>query len=56
MLVQRIHAWAIAKGATPIELNVHAFNTGAIHFYRKLGYETVSQRMNQSLDRARAAG
>jgi ribosomal protein S18 acetylase RimI-like enzyme len=50
MLVQRIHAWAIAKGASAIELNVHAFNTGAVSFYRKLGYETVSQKMSQSLD------
>jgi ribosomal protein S18 acetylase RimI-like enzyme len=50
MLIQQIHAWAIAKGATAIELNVHAFNTGAINFFRKLGYEAVSQRMSQSLD------
>jgi ribosomal protein S18 acetylase RimI-like enzyme len=50
MLIQRIHVWAIAKGATAIELNVHAFNTGAISFYRKLSYEAVSQRMSQSLD------
>ncbi len=50
MLIQQIHAWAIAKGASAIELNVHAFNTGAIRFYRKLGYETVSQRMSQVLD------
>ena len=50
MLIQRIRSWAIAKDATEIELNVHAFNTGAISFYRKLGYEAVSQRMSQSLD------
>ena len=56
MLMDAIHAWAIAKGASAIELNVHAFNTGAIRFYRKLGYKTASQRMHQSLDRARAAG
>jgi diamine N-acetyltransferase len=49
-LMQRIHDWAIVKGASAIELNVHAFNWGAISFYRKLGYETVSQRMSQSLD------
>jgi diamine N-acetyltransferase len=56
LLMQRIHAWAIAKGASAIELNVHAFNTGAVSFYRRLGYVTVSQRMSQSLDRARMAG
>ncbi len=50
MLMERIHAWAVAKGASAIELNVHAFNSGAISFYRKLGYETVSQRMSRSLD------
>ena len=50
MLMERIHAWAVAKGASAIELNVHAFNSGAISFYRKLGYETVSQRMGRSLD------
>jgi len=49
-LMQRIHDWAIVKGASAIELNVHAFNRGAISFYRKLGYKTVSQRMTQSLD------
>ncbi len=29
---------------------VHAFNSGAIAFYRKLGYEVASQRMSWSLD------
>jgi ribosomal protein S18 acetylase RimI-like enzyme len=48
--MQRIHDWAIVKGASAIELNVHAFNRGAISLYRKLGFETVSQRMSQSLD------
>jgi ribosomal protein S18 acetylase RimI-like enzyme len=50
MLMERIHAWAVAKGASAIELNVHAFNSGAISFYRKLGYEVASQRMSRSLD------
>jgi ribosomal protein S18 acetylase RimI-like enzyme len=50
MLMQHIHAWAITAGAGAIELNVHAFNTGAIEFYRKLGYEVASQRMSRPLD------
>lgn len=50
MLMCHIHAWAIAAGAGAIELNVHAFNAGAIAFYRSLGYEVASQRMSRSLD------
>jgi GNAT superfamily N-acetyltransferase len=30
MLMDRIHEWAIVKGAIAIELNVHEFNRGAI--------------------------
>jgi diamine N-acetyltransferase len=56
MLMNRIHEWAMAKGAIAIELNVHEFNKGAIRFYRKLGYDTVSQKMSRLLDRARATG
>jgi ribosomal protein S18 acetylase RimI-like enzyme len=56
MLMHRIHEWAILKGAVAIELNVYGFNRGAISFYRKLGYDTVSQKMSKPLDRARAAG
>ena len=56
MLMHKIHEWAIVKGAIAIELNVHEFNRGAISFYRKLGYDTVSQKMSKLLDRARAAG
>lgn len=50
MLMDYIHAWAGAQGADTIELNVHAFNSGAIRFYRKLGYAVASQRMSRSLD------
>jgi ribosomal protein S18 acetylase RimI-like enzyme len=48
--------WAMVKGAVAIELNVHKFNRGAISFYRKLGYNTVSEKLSKLLDRARAAG
>jgi ribosomal protein S18 acetylase RimI-like enzyme len=37
-------------------LNVHEFNKGAISFYRKLGYDTVSRKMSRLLGRRRAAG
>jgi GNAT superfamily N-acetyltransferase len=56
MLMHRIHEWARVKGAIAIELNVHEFNRGAISFYRKLGYDTVSEKMSKLLDRTRAAG
>ena len=56
MLMHKIQEWAIVKGAIAIELNVHGFNRDAISFYRKLGYDTVSQKMSKLLDRARAAG
>jgi ribosomal protein S18 acetylase RimI-like enzyme len=56
MLMHRIHEWAIVKGAIAIELNVHEFNKGAISFYRKLGYDTVSRKMSRLLGRRRAAG
>jgi ribosomal protein S18 acetylase RimI-like enzyme len=55
-LMHRIHEWAIAKGATAIELNVYEFNRDAIDFYHRLGYDTVSRRMRKSLDKAEAAG
>jgi ribosomal protein S18 acetylase RimI-like enzyme len=48
-LMDRARAWATAKGATSIELNVYAFNQPAQDFYRKLGYETLSHYMRKSL-------
>jgi ribosomal protein S18 acetylase RimI-like enzyme len=56
MLMDRIDEWATVKGAVTIELNVYEFNRDAISFYRKLGYDTVSEKMSKPLDRARAAG
>jgi diamine N-acetyltransferase len=48
-LVDTAHEWAIAKGATAIELNVHEFNKDAIAFYTKLGYRTQSRKMGTAL-------
>jgi len=50
MLMDIVHEWAIAKGATAIELNVYEFNKSAMAFYRRLGYETVSRKMSRALN------
>jgi hypothetical protein len=42
-------AWAIAKGATSVELNVFEFNQKAIAFYEGLGYQTLSRKMSNDL-------
>jgi ribosomal protein S18 acetylase RimI-like enzyme len=49
-LMDTVHKWAIAKGATAIELNVYEFNKTAIAFYEALGYETFSRRMSKVLN------
>lgn len=49
-LMTKARVWAEAKGATSIELNVYAFNRGAIAFYRQLGYEILSHRMVKRLE------
>lgn len=51
MLMDTVHKWAIAKGATAIELNVYEFNKTAIAFYEGLGYDTVSRRMSKALNK-----
>jgi len=49
-LLERAERWALDKGATQVELVVWEFNKGAIAFYEKLGYKTISRRMWKSLD------
>ena len=49
MLMHKMQAWAIEKGATSIELNVYEFNETAISFYEKLGYRTLSRKMSKEL-------
>jgi ribosomal protein S18 acetylase RimI-like enzyme len=49
MLMDTVHEWAMAKGATSIELNVYEFNKTAIAFYERLGYETLSRKMSKAL-------
>jgi len=48
-LMEKAHAWALAKGADVIELNVWEFNEGAREFYHRLGYETASRKMSRRL-------
>ncbi len=49
ILMDKVQGWAIAKGATTIELNVYEFNTSAISFYERLGYQTFSRKMSKEL-------
>ena len=44
--------WAREQGADELELNVFEFNSGAIAFYRRLGYGTRTRRMCKGLDPA----
>ena len=54
-LMDEAQAWAVAKGATAIELNVYEFNEPAISFYERLGYQTLSRKMSKELGRDNAA-
>jgi ribosomal protein S18 acetylase RimI-like enzyme len=56
ILMDKMQEWAIAKGATSIELNVYEFNRSAISFYERLGYQTFSRKMSKELKRDRTAG
>ena len=49
ILMDKMQAWAIAKGATSIELNVYEFNHTAISFYEKSGFQTFSWKMAKEL-------
>jgi ribosomal protein S18 acetylase RimI-like enzyme len=48
-LMSEAHDWAIARGASSVELNVYEFNVPAIAFYQELGYQTISRQMNTPL-------
>lgn len=54
MLMEAVQAWAMAKGATAIELNVYEFNRVAMTFYEMLGYQTLSRKMSKVLSREKA--
>jgi ribosomal protein S18 acetylase RimI-like enzyme len=48
-LMAQVERWARANGATAVELNVYAFNQGAIDFYEALGYQAVSHKLSKPL-------
>jgi ribosomal protein S18 acetylase RimI-like enzyme len=56
ILMDKMQEWAIARGATSIELNVYEFNVTAISFYERLGYQTFSRKMSKELIKDKAAG
>jgi ribosomal protein S18 acetylase RimI-like enzyme len=51
ILMDKMQEWAIARGATSVELNVYEFNRAAISFYERLGYQTFSRKMSKELRR-----
>lgn len=54
-LMDEVQLWAIAKGATSLELNVYEFNETAIAFYERLGYQTLSRKMSKELRKDKPA-
>lgn len=44
-LMEAVHGWARERRLWHVSLNVWEFNEPAIDFYRALGYQTVSRRM-----------
>lgn len=56
ILMDKMQEWAIANGATSIELNVYEFNQSAISFYEGLGYQSFSRKMSKELNKDKAAG
>ena len=49
-LMRRVEAWASARGARHITLNVWAFNEKAVGLYRRLAYETRALSMGKRLN------
>ncbi len=56
ILMDKMHEWATAKGATSIELNVYEFNKTAISFYERLGYQTLSRKMSKEITKDKTDG
>jgi len=49
IIMEEIENWAKKNNINEIELNVWLFNTNAINFYEKKGYEAFSQRMRKTI-------
>ena len=52
-LMEHADAWAVAQGATSVELSVYEFNDPALALYRDLGYETLSRKLSKPLGERR---
>ncbi|MEQ8172481.1 MAG: GNAT family N-acetyltransferase [Candidatus Eremiobacterota bacterium] len=50
ILIEKAHEWSSDKGVKQVALVIWEFNRGAIEFYEKIGYRTVSRRMGISLN------
>jgi shikimate dehydrogenase len=48
-LLDKAHEWGLSKGADSAALNVWEFNTAAVNFYIKHGYETMNRSMWKKL-------
>jgi len=44
-LMEAVRTWAQSEGVAEIQLNVFEFNKGALAFYERLGYRTMSRNM-----------
>ena len=55
-LIDKMQEWAIARGATSIELNVYEFNVTAISFYEGLGYQSFTRKMRKEIKKDKTAG
>jgi ribosomal protein S18 acetylase RimI-like enzyme len=50
LLVKAAEDWSKGKGASSVNLSVYDFNQSAIDFYKKVGYHTLSIRMEKNLN------
>lgn len=48
-LVEEVCGWAARQRAAGVELNVYAFNTEALQFYRSLGFSNLTFRLAKAL-------
>lgn len=49
LLIQNAEAWAKAKGAVGVDLNVYEFNETAQRLFSSMGFSTLSRRLSKAL-------
>lgn len=49
-LVAMADDWARLNGCSSLELNVYAFNQGALEFYRAVGFTDLSRKLTRSVE------